>query len=222
MSIILPILFLLILEEPWVTTKASHLNFLISVDYLTSLLQTANFVNMASASAPEKATQAASERLEKAYAAFQERVKRTVYLDNISPQVNIPVIRTALGQFGNVVNVEFILNYTIPFDIPQCALVEMENEKEAAAVISEMKNFPFMILGMPRPARALPAKPEMFADRPSPPNRKIQLRWVKPSDPEFEVGKKLKHLVKRHRAETNAMIEVSNGPFSDYVLRDAQ
>ncbi|KAH7680940.1 RNA recognition motif domain-containing protein [Dioscorea alata] len=160
---------------------------------------------MASASAPEKATQ---ERLEKAYAAFQEKVKRTVYLDNISPQVNIPVIRTALGQFGNVVNVEFILNYTIPFDIPQCALVEMENEKEAAAVISEMKNFPFMILGMPRPARALPAKPEMFADRPSPPNRKIQLRWVKPSDPEFEVGKKLKQQVKRHRAETNAMIKL--------------
>ncbi|KAM0939927.1 putative RNA recognition motif domain, nucleotide-binding alpha-beta plait domain superfamily [Dioscorea sansibarensis] len=163
---------------------------------------------MASASAPEKATQAASERLRKEYAAFQEKVKRTVYLDNISPQLNIAVIKTALGQFGNVVNVEFIPNYTIPFDIPQCALVEMESEKEATAVISEVKNFPFMISGMPRPARALPAKPEMFADRPSPPNRKIQFRWVKPSDPEFEVGKKLKQLVKRHRAETNAMVKL--------------
>ncbi|KAJ0976889.1 hypothetical protein J5N97_012363 [Dioscorea zingiberensis] len=163
--------------------------------------------NMASTSAPDKVT-STQENLRKEYAAFQEKVKRTVFLDNMSSQVTEAVIRTALGQFGNVVNVEFIPNATIPFDIPQCALVEMGNEKEATAIISEMKNFPFMMSGMPRPVRAQPAKAGMFADRPSPPGRKPKVRWVKPSDPEFEVGKKLKKLVKKHRAETHALVQL--------------
>nr|POE70974.1 hypothetical protein CFP56_14716 [Quercus suber] len=85
------------------------------------------------------------------YAAFEERRKRTVYLDNLSPQVTEPVVKTALNQFGNVKSVQFIPNYIEPRNIPQCALVEMENTRQAEAVLSEIFQFPFMISGMPRP-----------------------------------------------------------------------
>ncbi|EHA8592308.1 hypothetical protein COCNU_contig69417195G000010 [Cocos nucifera] len=144
----------------------------------------------------------------KAYAEFEEKVKRTVFLDNLSHKVTPAVIKMALGQFANVVNVEFIPNYTIPYDIPQCALVEMENQEKANGIITEMTNFPFMIGGMPRPVRARPAKAEMFSDRPAPPDRKIEVRWVDPSDPDFEVAKKLKEMVQRHKAETLALVKL--------------
>ncbi|XP_072989545.1 ASI1-immunoprecipitated protein 1-like [Typha latifolia] len=147
------------------------------------------------------------DQAKKAYAEFEEKVKRTVLLDNLSPQVTTSVIKTALDQFGAVVSVEFIPNFTIPFNIPQTALVEMENPKQATSVINMMNDYPFMMSGMPRPVRARPAKAEMFADRPSPPDRKIQIRWVEPSDPDFEVAKELKQLVKRHHAETLALIK---------------
>ncbi|CAL9120422.1 unnamed protein product [Musa textilis] len=149
-----------------------------------------------------------SEEARKTYAEFEEKVSRTVFLDNLSAQVTTAVIKQALGQFGNVMNVEFIPNYTIPYPIPQSALVEMENEKQAKALISEMTNYPFMMSGMPRPVRAKPAKIEMFADRPPPPDRKIQVRWVDPSDPDFVVAKKLKQLCKKHNAEQLALIKV--------------
>ncbi|CAD5178737.1 ASI1-immunoprecipitated protein 1-like [Musa acuminata AAA Group] len=148
-----------------------------------------------------------SEEARKTYAEFEEKVSRTVFLDNLSTQVTTAVIKQALGQFGNVMNVEFIPNYTIPYPIPQSALVEMENEKQAKALISEMTNYPFMMSGMPRPVRAKPAKIEMFADRPPPPDRKIQVRWVDPSDADFVVAKKLKQLCKKHNAEHLALIK---------------
>lgn len=149
-----------------------------------------------------------TEEARKAYAEFEGKLKRTVFLDNLSPKVTPAVIKMALGQFGNVRNVEFMPNYTIPYDIPQCALVEMEDANKADAIITEMTNFPFMMSGMPRPVRARHAKAEMFADRPAPPDRKIEIRWVDPSDPDFEVAKKLKEMVKRHKAETLALIKV--------------
>ncbi|ONK71005.1 uncharacterized protein A4U43_C04F3740 [Asparagus officinalis] len=145
----------------------------------------------------------------KEYAEFEEKVKRTVFLSNLSPQVTSAVIETALGQFGNVLNVEFLPNYTIPYPIPPCALVEMENPKQAKAVVADITNYPFMMSGMPRPITAQAATNEMFADRPSNPDRKIRVRWVEPSDPEFEVGKKLKELAKKHNAETLALIKAT-------------
>nr|XP_010912036.1 uncharacterized protein LOC105038047 [Elaeis guineensis]XP_010912037.1 uncharacterized protein LOC105038047 [Elaeis guineensis]XP_010912038.1 uncharacterized protein LOC105038047 [Elaeis guineensis] len=148
------------------------------------------------------------EEARKAYAEFEEKVKRTVFLDNLSPKVTPAVIKMALGQFANVVNVEFIPNYTIPYNIPQCALVEMEDEDKAKAIITEMTNFLFMMSGMPRPVRARPAKAEMFADRPAPLDRKIEVRWVDPSDPDFVVAKKLKEMVQRHKAETLALVKL--------------
>ncbi|XP_057516193.1 uncharacterized protein LOC130797576 isoform X4 [Amaranthus tricolor] len=91
---------------------------------------------------------------EKKYADFQELVKRTVYLDNLSNLVTDSVIRTAFEQYG-----------------------------------------------MPRPVRGRPAEPEMFEDRPPKPGRKIQLFWMDPKDPDFEVAEKLKHLARKHIAE---------------------
>ncbi|EXB68713.1 hypothetical protein L484_024733 [Morus notabilis] len=139
------------------------------------------------------------------YAAFEDKVKRTVYIDNLSPRVTESVLRTALNQFGTVVNIQFIPNYLVPGNIPQCALIEMETSKQAFSIVSTLAQFPFMMSGMPRPVRARHAEAEMFDDRPIKPGRKLQFRWVDPSDPDFEVAKKLKHLCRKHSAEAAFM-----------------
>ncbi|BFG25233.1 hypothetical protein CerSpe_115080 [Prunus speciosa] len=141
------------------------------------------------------------------YAAFEEKVKRTVYLDNISPQVTDIVVRTALSQFGTVKNVQFIPDYFKSRNIAQCALVEMENPKQADAIVSEIAQFPFMMAGMPRPVRACPAKVEMFDDRPAKPGRNISCRWLEPNDPDFEMAQKLKRLTKKHAAEASSLLK---------------
>lgn len=141
------------------------------------------------------------------YAAFQEKVKRTVYVDNLSPQVTESVLKTALNQFGNVQSVQFITNYTEPKNMPRCALVEMETEKQARQIISEMTNFPFMMSGMPRPVRARDAEMEMFDDRPRKPGRKIICRWLESEDPDFRVAKKLKSLVRKHDEEAAFLLK---------------
>lgn len=151
---------------------------------------------------------ASSDDARKAYEEFKEKVGRTVFLDNLSPQVTAAVIEHALGQFGSVKHVEFIPNYTVPFSTPQSALVEMENKKQARAVVSEMRGFPFMMSGMPRPVRAKMAEIEMFADHPAPPGRNIQVRWINPSDPNFQIAKQVKELYKKHKAEHLALIKV--------------
>lgn len=143
------------------------------------------------------------------YAAFLEKVKRTVYLDNLSPQVTEPVIRTALDQFGNVKNVQFIPNYTEFRNIQHCALVEMENSKQAKDVVTSLHEFPFMMSGMPRPVRARAAEVEMFDDRPAKPGQRIQFRWLDPNDPDFEVAQRLKRLARKHAAEASFVLKVS-------------
>ncbi|XWS09321.1 hypothetical protein CRYUN_Cryun40dG0075300 [Craigia yunnanensis] len=144
------------------------------------------------------------------YAAFKEKVRRTVYMDNLSPHVTESVVRTALDQYGTVKSVQFIPNYLGPRNIPQCALVEMEKEKQAQVVISTICQFPFMMSGMPRPVRARAAEAEMFSDRPRQPGRQIRFRWLDPADPDFEVANKLKRLAKKHATETAVMLKVNS------------
>ncbi|OMO57619.1 hypothetical protein CCACVL1_25733 [Corchorus capsularis] len=142
------------------------------------------------------------------YAAFVKKMRRTVYLDNLSPHVTEPVVRTALDQYGTVKSVQFIPNYFEPNNLPRCALVEMEKEKQAEVVVSTLSHYPFMMSGMPRPVRARAAEAEMFSDRPRKPNRRnILFRWVPPTDPDFEVANKLKRLAKRHADETAVMLK---------------
>ncbi|XP_058088309.1 uncharacterized protein LOC131235183 [Magnolia sinica] len=141
------------------------------------------------------------------YSAFEDKVRRTVFLDNLSPQVTLSVLKTALGQFGNVVSTQFIPNYTESRCIPQCALVEMETVKQAKSIIAEMTMFPFMMSGMPRPIRARPAEVEMFSDRPARPSRRIECRWVETSNPDCEVGKKFKNLTQKHATEASLLLK---------------
>ncbi|RZC74343.1 hypothetical protein C5167_049816 [Papaver somniferum] len=143
------------------------------------------------------------------YAAFEEKVKRTVYIDNLSPLVTDAVLKTALGQFGTVESVQFIPNYVEPKNIPQCALVVTQTEKQAKAIIFEMNNFPFMMSGMPRPVRALPAEVKMFADRPIKPGRRITCQWLDPSDRNFDVAQKLKEVTQRHAREASYLLQVN-------------
>ncbi|XP_019158727.1 PREDICTED: uncharacterized protein LOC109155581 [Ipomoea nil] len=147
------------------------------------------------------------EPLAEEYSAFEERVKRTVYIDNLSPLVNESILRSAFGQFGNVLSVQFIPNYLEPRITSQAALIEVDNPKQAKGIISDITNSPFMVSGMPRPVRALPAEPEMFDDRPRKPGRKIECRWVDPGDPDFEVAQELVHLTRKHAAEVAFLLE---------------
>ncbi|CAL5398220.1 unnamed protein product [Camellia sinensis] len=141
------------------------------------------------------------------YAAFEEKVRRTVYIDNLSPQVTEAVLKTALNQFGNVDKVQFIPNYTQLNSLPHVALVEMENSKQAKQIVSEMGNFPFMMSGMPRPVRARAAEMEMFDDRPRKPGRSINFRWLDPQHPDFKVAKELKEVTRQHEAEALFALE---------------
>ncbi|CAK9174556.1 unnamed protein product [Ilex paraguariensis] len=141
------------------------------------------------------------------YAAFEEKVRRTVYVDSLSPLVTEAVLKTALNQFGNVCSVQFIPNYTDSKNIPRAALVEMENMKQAKQIVEEMANFPFMMSGMPRPVRARAAEVEMFDERPRKPGRRIQCCWLDRTDPAFEVAKKIKHLVRKHASEASFLLK---------------
>lgn len=152
-----------------------------------------------------------AEAAEAEYAAFEEKVKRTVYIDNLSPHVSEPILKAALEQFGSVKSVQFISNYLGPRNMPKCALVEMEDPKEANFVLAELSQFCFMISGMPRPVMARSAKAEMFDDRPKKPGREITVRWLEPREPDFPVAMQLKHLAKKHNAEAAFMLEVTSG-----------
>ncbi|KAK9101549.1 hypothetical protein Scep_024979 [Stephania cephalantha] len=145
---------------------------------------------------------------EKEYADFEDKVKRTVYFDNLSPKVKESVLKTALSQFGTVVGVQFIPNYSQFNNMPLCALVEMESLKDAKNVTTEIVNYPFMISGMPRPVRARPAEAQMFTDRPVKPGRKIQCRWVDPKEPYFQVATELKSLARNHAKEALCLLQL--------------
>ncbi|VAI63541.1 unnamed protein product [Triticum turgidum subsp. durum] len=147
------------------------------------------------------------EQAEKEYADFEARVKRTIYIDHLSPLVTAQVIKASLAQCANVVSTEFIQNYTIQYEIPAAALVEVDNESQAQAAVDLMNNFPFMLGGMPRPVRAVFAKPEMFPDRPRKPGLKIEFSWVKQGDPGYDGMSKLKGLARRQEAENMALIK---------------
>lgn len=147
------------------------------------------------------------EQVEEEYADFEARVKRTIYIDHLSPLVTSQVIKAALSQCANVVSSEFIVNYTIPHDIPAAALVELEDESQAKGAVDLMHDFPFIIGGMPRPVRAVYAKPEMFRDRPSRPGLKMEFRWVEDGDPEYDGMKKMKRLAIRQDAENMALVK---------------
>ncbi|KAK4751358.1 hypothetical protein SAY87_004840 [Trapa incisa] len=141
------------------------------------------------------------------YDAFRERVKRTIYIDNLSPQVNESVLRNAFDQYGSVKGVQFIPKYAEPHHMGQSALVEVDTPQQAQAIIEIVSSYPFMILGMPRPVRARPAELEMFGDHPPKPGRKIEIRWVDPNDPDFEVAQKLKQLIQKHADESAFMLK---------------
>ncbi|KAL8136352.1 hypothetical protein V2J09_002353, partial [Rumex salicifolius] len=138
---------------------------------------------------------------ERAYAVFDSKVTRTVYLDNLSPQATEAVIKSAIEQYGTVIKVQLIPNYAEPILKSCSALVELAKAKQAVHVVNILSSYPFMILGMPRPIRVCHAEEEMFADRPPKPGRKIKICWLKPVDEDFKVARKLKKMAKKHLAE---------------------
>lgn len=144
---------------------------------------------------------------EEEYDEFLKKVERTIYLDNISPDVTKSALKAAFNQFGIVSTVQFIPAFLQPNGI-HAVLVEMENRKQAEALITEMESAPFMVGGMPRPVRAKAAVVEMFTDHPRKPGRRIWCRWLPLRDPQFDVAKKIKKRVREHAKEAAFLLEV--------------
>ncbi|XP_054789930.1 uncharacterized protein LOC129314395 [Prosopis cineraria] len=145
---------------------------------------------------------------EEEYAAFLEKVERTVYFDNLSPQVTESVLIAGIDQFATVESVKLIRNYNEPRNMPICALVELDSATKAKEVISVLSQNPFMMCGMPRPVRVRQAEVEMFDDRPKKPGRKIDCQWLEPDDPDFKVVQELKRLTHKHTAEAARLMEL--------------
>ncbi|XP_051114301.1 uncharacterized protein LOC127239950 isoform X2 [Andrographis paniculata] len=145
---------------------------------------------------------------EEEYAEFIKKVRRTVYIDNISPKVTESVMKAAFNQFGNVIEVQFIPPFMQPSGAPQAVLLEMENRKQAVQIVEGLQSCPFMIAGMPRPVRAKAAEVTMFDDRPRKPGMTIKCRWLHRKDPNFETSQKIKALVIKHSKEASFVLEV--------------
>ena len=62
-------------------------------------------------------------------------------------EFSFSTVRFAFNQFGNVKSVHFIPNYIEPRNIPQCALVEMEDLMQVEAVVSMTSNHYLWCLG---------------------------------------------------------------------------
>ncbi|XP_078439503.1 RNA-binding (RRM/RBD/RNP motifs) family protein [Wolffia australiana] len=149
---------------------------------------------------------------QKAYAEFREKVRRTVFIDCLSPAATAPVVKAAIGQFGKVLSVRIVPKLPEAAEggsLPQGALVEMETAARAKAVLQATGDMPFMISGMPRPISPMPATEDMFSDRPRNPDRpRIAARWLDdPADPDLPAAQRLRQLAAKHARERAAMLQ---------------
>lgn len=140
---------------------------------------------------------------------FEEKVKRCLVLEDVTPQATVPMIQTALGQFGTVISIDII---TDPLDSKFAAkrvIVEMNSAREASHAVKEIQDHAFMLKGVPRPVLAVTASPTMFPDRPRKPGSSFKrvCEWVKPGDPDFDKYNEQKQLAKRHAAETAYLMQ---------------
>ncbi|KAI5081459.1 hypothetical protein GOP47_0004642 [Adiantum capillus-veneris] len=144
------------------------------------------------------------------YQKFEEKVKRCLMLEDVTPQATIPMVQTALGQFGTVVSIDIINDPLDPKHAAKRVIVEMKTPREASHAVKEIREHPFMIKGVPRPVRALHAVATMFPDRPQKPSSgtKRTCEWVKPGDPEWEKYNEFKQLAKKHAQELTYLMEV--------------
>ncbi|GBG60867.1 hypothetical protein CBR_g15988 [Chara braunii] len=93
---------------------------------------------------------------------FDQKVRRTVFLDEIAPQVTVPIMQSALSQFGKVASIK-LLHHPLSALVPQgCALIEFSNEEQAMRVAATTRKNLLMVGGMPRPVRVRMASKYMF------------------------------------------------------------
>lgn len=144
------------------------------------------------------------------YQKFEEKMKRCLMIEDVTPQANNALILTALGQFGTVVSIDIISDPLASKHAAKRVIVEMRTAREAAHALKEIQEHVFMIKGVPRPVRALAAVPTMFPDRPQKPNsnNKRTCEWVKPGDPDWDRYNESKQLAKRHAQETAFLMEL--------------
>lgn len=141
-------------------------------------------------------------------AALELLVQKCVVLDNLSPVSYVHTIRTALEQFGKVRGVKLVR------DCQTClftgvAFAEMESKEQRDQVVKELKDYLLMIGQMPRPARAIPACPELMIDHPLRSfSRKVSARLVTPKNPRYAQLRETAIQENIHYAHQSALIQV--------------
>eukprot|EP00245_Coleochaete_scutata_P007128 TRINITY_DN22227_c0_g1_i1.p1 TRINITY_DN22227_c0_g1~~TRINITY_DN22227_c0_g1_i1.p1 ORF type:complete len:196 (-),score=64.46 TRINITY_DN22227_c0_g1_i1:600-1187(-) len=134
--------------------------------------------------------------------AFQEQLKRTVYIDNLSHNIMESVLQKAVEQFGTVVSIKICKDERDSRRSLGCALVEVEHPEQAEHIVTTLDKWLFMLGGMPRPVRVSPAVPEML-DRSLDVQVQVECPALHPrlQDRRGDLLKKLTELADEHAKE---------------------
>ena len=89
------------------------------------------------------------------------------------------------------------------------AILEMDSREQASTVETQLRDYLFMIGGMPRPARARRAEPVMLVDHPCNRKRKCEVKLISRSDPNKGSIYLKRSKVEQQAAEACVLYEVS-------------
>lgn len=89
------------------------------------------------------------------------------------------------------------------------AILEMDSQEQASTVETQLRDYLFMIGGMPRPARARRAEPVMLVDHPCNRKRKCEVKLISRSDPNKGSIYLKRSKVEQQAAEACVLYEVS-------------
>ncbi|CAI5462074.1 unnamed protein product [Closterium sp. Yama58-4] len=95
-------------------------------------------------------------------ATFEERVARSILVDELCPAVTPAALQSALGQFGSVRSVQMVPNLLHPRRSSGCAVVELDSRHLALKMIADISESILIVGAGPRPVRAVKARADMF------------------------------------------------------------
>lgn len=138
---------------------------------------------------------------------FEVQLRKTVFIDNLSPAVSIDVLKSALSQFGGIVSASLLFHELDVKKRTTASLAEMETREQAENVVGEFEEKLFMLGGLPRPVRASFASREQFPERPIK-KRRIKPKLVEHDSKEGRLALKRQKLAQRHSAEFDALEKI--------------
>ncbi|CAI5498597.1 unnamed protein product [Closterium sp. Naga37s-1] len=95
-------------------------------------------------------------------ATFEERVARSILVDELCAAVTPAALQSALGQFGTVRSVQMVPNLLHPRRSSGCAIVELHSRHLALKMMADISESILIVGAGPRPVRAFKARADMF------------------------------------------------------------